>query len=109
MNETAIVRAIIDAVNASGIALVWRQNTGAAKATYGGRTRFIRFGVVGAADITGYIRGSGRRLEIEVKRPGGKTTASQDYYGRAINEGGALYFVAHSVEEAITRLKKEVE
>ena len=76
----------------------WRQNTGAFKVQEQGRkSRFIRFNVPGAADITG-IR-EGQRIEIEVKRPGGKLTDKQKAFGEMIKSEGGKYLVVYGVED----------
>lgn len=51
----------------------------------------------GEPDITACL--SGRRIEIEVKRPGGKPTALQLHQLDQWRKAGALAFVAYSLEE----------
>lgn len=52
----------------------------------------------GAPDISGCIRG--RRVEIEVKRPGGKATPRQEAKLRAWKNAGALTAIVYSLDEA---------
>lgn len=75
----------------------WRQNTGGVTYNYKGKNRFIRFGVVGAADITG-IR-DGRRIEIEVKREGEVQNDNQKHFQAVIEKEGGLYILAYSLED----------
>ena len=88
-------------------AQLWRQNTGAASFENKGRRQFVRFGIKGAADLTG-ITPDGRRLEIEVKRPGNKPTAAQIAYGQMILEYGGVYILAHSLEEALESYDRQM-
>lgn len=52
----------------------------------------------GAPDISGCIRG--RRVEIEVKRPGGKATPRQEATLRSWERAGAIVAVVYSLDEA---------
>lgn len=65
--------------------------------------RFMRFGVKGAADITGMLRG-GRRLEVECKSDTGRLEDEQLQFLDAINGGGGLGIVARSVDELVEAL-----
>jgi len=67
-SEHDIQKAIEEYLNARGIS-AWRQNAGAMQSSYKGKNYFTKFGITGQADITGILP-DGRRLEIEVKRPG---------------------------------------
>ena len=97
MSEHDMMRLILARLNLIPGVLAWRQNTGAARTPSGG---FVRFGVPGQADITGLLPG-GRRLEIEVKAPGGRTTREQDTFGARILEHGGVYIVARTLDEAL--------
>jgi len=99
MSEQTLVRAILDRLAAMPEVYAWRQNTGVAKA-HGHR---IRFGLNGSGDISGILRG-GRRLELEVKLPGGKygVTEEQEAFGARVLAMGGLWCVVRSVEEAVT-------
>lgn len=108
--EAPIMHAVEAAINATGMAAVWRANTGAVRATYKGRERFIRYGVKGAADLTGLVRRTGQRLEVEVKAPGAPPpTLSQQAYGETIRRLGGIYLVVRSVEEALRLLEEAIE
>lgn len=100
--EQDIVRAILQAAPyvLPGWKL-WRQNTGAFKVPES--NRFIRFGVNGQADITG-LTPEGRRVEIEVKRPGGKQSPAQKEFEAMIKANGGIYVLVNSVDD-LRRLK----
>ena len=51
-------------------------------------------------DISGFLKGSGRAFEIEVKRPGGKPTPWQFARIEAVKRGGGISGVVTSVDEA---------
>lgn len=78
----------------------WNQPTGA-----GYRNGvLVRYGVVGSADISGILVG-GRRIEIEVKTGKAIQEPQQKNFEAMIKMMGGIYFVAHSVEEALSSLK----
>ena len=69
------------------------------------QARFMRFGFKGAADLTGMLRGGGRRLEIECKADRGVVSEDQENFLAAVNGGGGLGFVARSISEVATQLE----
>jgi hypothetical protein len=81
------------------VAWAHRMNVGATKIG----NRFIRFGAPGMADITGQLK-NGRRLEIEMKRPGKHATDAQAAFISKVNKHGGLAFVAHSCIEVLEAL-----
>lgn len=86
---------------------VWRNNTGVARySNPDGSHRFVRFGHPGSADITGIAYG--RRLDIEVKQPGKKQTTKQKDYESMIKTSGGIYFVAESLDDAVSKLQYEL-
>jgi hypothetical protein len=74
----------------------WRNNTGCAKADYGGKSRLIRFGKVGSSDIVGILPATGRWLAVETKRPAspgkraGALTENQRGFLEMIREAGGV-------------------
>ena len=96
MSERELQREILDALGAIHGVLVWRNNTGSVTRN----SRFVRFGVVGQADITGLLPG-GRRLEIEVKTSMGPVRPEQVAFGERINRNGGLWFIARTVKDAV--------
>ena len=79
----------------------WRQNTGAFKGEYKGKRRFVRYGVTGQSDISGITLPSGRRIEIEVKRPGNKPTEDQKAWIAMIREQGGIAFWCDSLDKCM--------
>lgn len=73
----------------------WRANTGGVK--YG--QQYVKYGLPGAADIQCLQGPNGRFIGIECKRElGGRVSADQEAWGRAVESAGGLYIVARSVE-----------
>jgi len=65
----------------------------------------IRFGMPGAADLTGILP-DGRRLECEAKRRfGGKQTQDQLVFQRMIEARGGVYILFHSAQELRDKIK----
>lgn len=105
MKESQIQRTILDYLAARHI-LAFRMNTGAMAGEYNGKQRFMRFGVVGMADILAFetfTAEEGDRLAlpvwIEVKTATGKQSEHQRSFQRQVEEHGHKYIVARSVEE----------
>lgn len=104
-SEAQVLRGVLAYLEHDHRVLVWRQNTGVAKYEgEGGKARIVRFNVPGAADITGMLRGSGRRLEVEVKKPGGTQTAEQKAFQRAVEAAGGVYLVVRSIDDCVQAL-----
>lgn len=103
MNEAKLTHAIISALNKIPGVYVWRQNTGAAKIS----GRFVRFGKVGQADITGVMIG-GRRVDIEVKIKH-KITPEQDHFLTEMRERGGLSIIVTSVGEAVDFVTQSIK
>ncbi len=95
--EKEILNACLDYLNTIWGCKCWRQNTGAMSSVYKGKTRFMRFGQPGQADITGIYRG--RRIEIEVKKPRTKPTLIQGEWLGEMQRLGAIAFWCTSVDE----------
>jgi hypothetical protein len=99
MTETALMRAILVALNQVPDALFWRVNVGLATAPDGRKTRY---GLPGQADIAGVLRG--RHVEIEVKTPTGSQSRQQIRWQRAVERAGGTYVLARSVDDALSAL-----
>ncbi len=92
---------------------IWRNNTGAAFDRQG---RMIKFGVTGQADVSGIMKPLGSRLEIEIKRPGGKQRPEQKLFEQMIKDHGGLYLVCDgnmadvvkAIEDRLERDRKVV-
>lgn len=73
---------------------IWRQNVGSVpvRDEHGRVMRVFRAGAPkGAADVTGYVRPEGWRLEVEVKGPGGVRSPQQESFARLVIQGGCVY------------------
>jgi len=77
----------------------WRNNSGAVKTQYKGRSGFLRFGKVGSADIIGVLRG--RFVAIEVKGRKGKVSDEQRDFITNIDRCGGYAIIARSLDDVI--------
>lgn len=98
--EAVIQRLILARLNQLPGVHVWRQNTGVA--SMNGRT--VRFGLPGAADLTGLV--AGRRLELEIKTGTGRVRPEQRAYGEMIRRFGGVYAVCRSLEDALAAVEE---
>ena len=95
-----LVDKIVAALSATAMGRFWGQPTGAAYRN----GSLVRYGLIGSADISGILIG-GRRVEIEVKTGKAIQSDEQKFFESMIKMMGGIYFVAHSVDEAINSLK----
>lgn len=91
--ETAVVRDCLAFLQAVGI-FAWRNNTGALQTKAGG---FVRFGVVGSADI--FALHCGKFMAIECKAGKAKPTVAQLMWGQSVKECGGYWWVVYSADE----------
>jgi hypothetical protein len=107
MKESQIQKAILDYLAARHI-LAFRMNTGAIAGEYNGKQRFMRFGVVGMADILAFPikcdASTGHMVKqlifwIEVKTATGKQSEHQKSFQRQVEEHGHIYIVARSIDD----------
>lgn len=105
MKESQIQRSILEYLAAKGI-LAFRMNTGATSAEHNGKTRFMRFGVAGMADILSFTEKPGwmgtseiTPLWIEVKTATGKQSELQKSFQKQVQWHGHKYVVARSIED----------
>lgn len=108
VREQDVLRAVKDFLEVRGFR-IWRRNTGGAYALRMGGERFVRFSEPGAADLTGWQIGTGRAIEVEIKRPGSRTNPKRDamqkaWLDRARRDGVIALRVA-SVLEADQQLE----
>lgn len=101
MRESEILRTIKRTLGSRHDMRLWRANVGGA---YDRRGNYVQFGEPGQADLTGILAG-GRRLEIEVKGPGGTPSNEQRWFGETIRRFGGLYVVAYSLDDAVTAVE----
>lgn len=101
--EADIQRAIADFLSLRGFRVFRRNVMGIVPMPKGG---VVRVGVRGQSDLFGWLRGTGRALEVEVKRPGKSPNPFQRAWLANAKADGVIAFVAHSVEECAERLKE---
>lgn len=100
--EREIQKAIAEYLKARGV-LAFRMQTGATVSTYKGRTRLIRYGIPGMADILCFPKGQ-PPCWIECKSDKGKLSTDQAVFGRLVESEGHRYIVARSVEDVMEEL-----
>jgi len=105
--EADVVRACLLYLGLKGIP-AWRNNTGAMRATYKGRERFIRYGVPGAPDILGVWNAPGphrgKLLAVECKGPDGRLSEAQRAFLANIQSAGGVALVVRSLDDLIRGL-----
>ena len=103
MSEADIKRATIDALNATGLCLVWSTPSGHVQLRGG----WMSLAPKGTPDVTGIAR-DGRFIGIEIKKPGARTNKDRakrqiDFQGHIARLGGISGQV-ESAAEAVTIL-----
>lgn len=97
--EQPIVRATIEAVNATFRAFVWRNQSGTAR---GGKTKLAP---KGSPDIVGFSLVDGRFIGLELKAPGARTERKraimQAQWRKLIEGAGGIAAVVTSPAEAV--------
>ncbi len=97
MTEAEFMRRLMLALGRRPDMRIWRQNVGSVpvRDDRGRIVRVFHAGVPkGAADISGFVRPEGWRLEIEVKGPGGELRPEQETFARLVTAGGCVYALA---------------
>ena len=107
--ESDILATIMDGLAAKRI---WRKrmNSGAVVSSYKGKSRMIRFGEPGMADIMAWLRddhGFVQLLWLEIKNEKGKQSEAQVAFMQDVRIEGHHYFVARSWEDVCNYLQKE--
>jgi hypothetical protein len=102
--ESYVVRDILRFLKLRKIT-AWRANTGGMSKMYKGKSSYVRFGIKGAADITGILP-DGRRLEIECKREGGYQSDDQKAFEAMIRSNNGVYILAHSLDELMKAMEE---
>lgn len=92
---------ILLALNKTGLGRFWENPTGVA---FRPNMPPIHYGFKGSADITGILVG-GKRIEIEVKTGKAVQQDNQKRFQAMIAGFGGFYFVARSIEEAVTYIQ----
>jgi hypothetical protein len=99
--EQAIQKSILEYL---AVKKIWhmRVNTGAIVSEYKGRSRMIRYGIPGCADILCSLPSF---LWLEVKAPKGVQSEQQKQFQKEVEEQGHLYYVVRSIEDVEEILK----
>jgi len=102
--ETGLKRAILDALNASGLVEAWNQPSGQHRVRRG----FLHCAPKGSSDLCGYfLDGSGRHLALEIKIPGEKAKPEQTAALERVIAAGGVGAVVCSVVEALAVVQRE--
>ena len=110
MKESQIQKAILQYLAARHI-FALRMQTGASISEYGGKTRMIRYGVAGCADILAFKRERWagvnfvRPLWLEVKSETGKQSELQKSFQEQVEADGHLYYIVRSIDGVVEALK----
>ena len=103
-SETDVRKAVMDLLAARGFR-VFRRNVMGVVPIKGGA---IRVGQKGMADLYGWEIGTGRHIEVEVKKPGGRTNLSLALMQKAWLMGalknGCIAFQTDSVNDCEKKL-----
>jgi hypothetical protein len=110
MDEIPFMRHLLLALGLRPELRIWRQNTGKVpvRDRRGKIVRVFDPGVPnGAADISGIVRKSGRRIEIETKAADGEQEPDQENWQRMIESFGGIYVLitydeSRSLDENLT-------
>lgn len=109
MNETQLVKQCLEWLLRSGY-WSWRNNTGAVKAAYKGKSRMVFYGKKGSGDIQGYMADfTGRGFWVECKVGKNKQTAEQQIFERGVIYHNGVYILAYSLDEMIDKLKEAAQ
>lgn len=104
-HELAFMKRLLLALGRHPSLRVWRQNVGHVpiRDARGGVTRVFNAGPpVGAADLSGYVRPEGWRLEIEVKGDATPLRREQEIFARNVTAGGCVYvLVRHDAKQSV--------
>lgn len=106
MSEAEARHAIELAVGGLTTARVFRVNVGVARML--SSDAIVRYGVPGAADLSGVIMG-GRRLEIEVKTGAQRLSAQQRTWRDVLCRFGALHIVAVLAERLTPAQQRDAD
>jgi hypothetical protein len=117
VSEIEFMRRLMLALGRRPDMRIWRQNVGSVpvRDERGRVIRVFHAGMPkGAADISGYVRPEGWRLEIEVKGPGGVRSPEQETFAHLVTQGGCVYALvgydaARSMSDSVAAGVRRVE
>ena len=95
-SHTALVKAVLDALEVSGVALAWKMQSGLFKNWRGDPAGQI--GRPGVPDVCGVLP-NGRFLGVEVKTGTGRQSRPQKAFQAFCDESAALYIVFRDTHE----------
>jgi hypothetical protein len=104
VKESEIQKAILDYLAARHI-LAFRMQTGASVSEYKGKTRMVRYGTPGMADILAFpMRITWENegvipLWLEVKADNGKQSEMQKSFQAQVEDEGHVYAIVRSIED----------
>src|SRR5579859_6181917 len=102
--ETLITTACIESINASGLAFVWRNHSGAVRVKRG----FMHLAPEGSPDLVGWLR-DGRFVGIETKVAGARTqkarAAAQAEWRDRIRAAGGVAGEVRSPADALALVR----
>jgi len=106
LKEKDIESLILDYLKVIPQSRFWKNNTTGIFDPATGKMRLLngRHHAKGAADILGVI--NGRFVAIEVKRPKGKVSDSQEDFLQSIVNAGGIAFIAYSLDDVIINFQK---
>jgi hypothetical protein len=81
----------------------WPNNTGAFKASYGGKPRFVRFGKPGSPDL--FVMRKGITFGLELKSEKGFQSQVQKQFEVEFTEAGGKYLLCYSLQDVISGLR----
>ena len=104
VTESEVLIAVRDYLTLRGFRVERRNVAGVVQMAKGG---VMRVGHRGQADLTGYHRGTGRHLEVEIKRPGKIPTQEQQQWLQAAFECGCVAFWCSSTKQCEEELARQ--
>ena len=98
--ESELLVDALDWLFSHGVA-AWRNNSGAVfiRNPLTGKTRMVRMGIKGSADILGILPGSGKFLAAEAKVKRNRATKAQHEFLDAVRRAGGVAFVFRNLKE----------
>lgn len=88
---------------------VWRNNrVDAMLPGRDGKLRRVSAGIDGQGDITGLVKPSGRRIEVEVKAGKDRMRPSQTAFKFMIEDFGGLYLIARDIVNCLQDIAEAI-
>lgn len=100
--HSKLVNDIVVYASLSNIVELWKAHCGAA--TIG--KRYIKFGRKGQCDLTGFVKSTGQRVEIEVKTGAAVLSKEQRAFAALCLENNVAYLVVRSIGDFVDFTKE---